>query len=138
MSKKVLLFGGIGCGLLLIACLAFVGIAFVLGMGGTQPAAEVGDKFLTALKDGNYAQAYKLCAPALQQKLGSVQALENLIENGKVQPVKWSFNSRSVNNDEAELEGTVTMKGNREGNVSLSLVNAGGEWQVIGFNLKEK
>lgn len=137
MNKKWIIFGGGGCGVLVLLCIAFAAIAAMVGVGATQPLADVGDKFMNALKDGNYSQAFSACAPELQQKLGNAAALKNLIENGKVQPVSWSYNSRQANNAEGLLEGTVTMKNNRQGTLRIELVQKSSDWQVIGFNLKE-
>ena len=137
MNKKWVVFGGVGCGVLVLLCIAFAAIAAMVGVGATQPLADAGDKFMNALKAGNYPQAFSTCAPELQQKLGNAGALKNLIENGQVQPVSWNYNSRQANNDEGLLEGTVTMKGNRQGTLRIELVQKGNNWQVIGFNLKE-
>ncbi|CAG0956950.1 hypothetical protein ANRL3_00617 [Anaerolineae bacterium] len=133
--KTILIIGGIG--VLLCVCLfvVIIGIAVVGGLGMTQPTADVGEKFMTALKTGDYDTAYGLCHPALQQKLGGASGLKRLVESGKAQPSKWNFSSRNVNNDEGTLEGTVTMAGG-EGTVKLELVKVGSDWKIVSFNLK--
>jgi len=138
MNKKVLLIIG---GVVLVLCLICAGIAavaFVLGFGLTQPAAAVGENFMTALKNGDYAGAYNLCSPALQKELGSPQGLETRIKNGRVQPTQWSLTSRNVSNDQGQLDGSVTFTGNREGTVLLVLAQVGNDWKIAGFQLKEK
>jgi hypothetical protein len=140
-NRKTLTYVAIGCGVVAVLCIcAFIAV-FALGLGGalalTQPAADTGEAFMTALKNGDYAGAYKLCAPSLQRELGSAQRLQQLIEGGRARPTQWAFTSRDVNNDRAALTGTVTMIGG-EGTVALSLINTGGEWKIVAFDLKAK
>jgi hypothetical protein len=140
-NKRTFLIIGGGCALVAVLCICVFVAIFVLGLGGglalTQPAADAGEAFMTALKDSNYAGAYALCTPDLQAKLVNAQGLQRLVENGKARPTVWSFSSRNVNNNQAELSGTVTMVG-AEGTVSLSLIQVGDAWKVNGFDLKPK
>ncbi|MBM3129545.1 MAG: hypothetical protein FJ009_13080 [Chloroflexi bacterium] len=138
MNKKVLLIiGGVALVFCLLCTILFV-VVFALGIGATQPAATAGENFMTALKNGDYNQAYGLCSPALQRELGNAGGLGTRIRNGKVEPTAWSFSSRNISNDTGELTGTVTFTGNREGTVRLVLAQVGGEWKISGFNLREK
>jgi len=137
MNKILLLVVGV----LLVLCLACVGVialAAVFGIGATQPIAEAGDEFMTALKNEDYTRAYSLCTPALQQELKNPQGLANIIRNGRVLPTRWSYSSRNVSGDQGELEGTVTFVGNREGTLELVLAQVGGTWKIAGFHLREK
>ncbi len=141
MNKKVL----IGCvvvavvvGVIALACVALGGTAILAGLGLTQPAATAGDAFMTALRDGDYDQAYSLCSPGLQKELGSAQDLQELIENGDAQPSQWSFTSRNISGDTGQLDGNVTLTGDRPGTVIIKLVKVGDAWKINGFNLKEK
>jgi hypothetical protein len=122
-------------------CCAVVAVGFTV-MGGlgifglTQPVADVGDKFMQSLKDGNYTAAHALMAPDLQRKIGTPQDLRRMVESGKAQPSKWTFTTRNIENDEGHLEGSVTMQGG-EGTVTVDLVKLGNDWRVIAFNLQE-
>ncbi len=138
MNRKVLIFGGIGCTALALLCIVVGAIAFLGGLAATQPSADVGEKFMAALRDADYTAAYNLMHPALQQKIGQVADLQQMIEGGNVQPTKWSFNSRSTSGDEGQLDGSVSFSGNRQGVVHLDLAKSGNDWKVIGFNLKEQ
>ncbi len=138
MNKKLLLIVG---GLLAVCVVGFIAVdaaGGALAIGGTQPAAKVGDSFMTALKSGDYAQAFGLCSPELQNKLQDAKGLQSMIEAGKAQPASWTFNSRNLSNGTAELAGDVTFAGGQTGNVSLVLGKSGSDWRVTGFNLKEK
>lgn len=131
--KKILI---ILAGLVLVACIGIIAVAAIGGLGFTQPAANTADAFMSALQQGNYAQAYALCAPALQQELGTADDLQTLIENAQVKPAKWTFNSREVSGNEGQVEGNVTFQDNRTGAVRITLQSSGNVWQVIGFDLK--
>jgi len=137
MNKKVILII-VGVGALLCVC-AIVGVVLFGGaiFATTQPAVDVGDKFMQALKDENYDAAFATFHPALQQKVGNAQGLKRLIENGKAHPTKWGFSSRNVNNDSASLEGTVSMTGG-EGVLSIELLKTADSWKITSFNLNAK
>lgn len=138
MNKKILL---IIAAVLLVLCLLCAGIgvvAFVLGMGATQPVVDVGDQFMNALKNEDYNGAYALCAPSLQQELRNPQGLANLIRNARVQPTQWSYASRNIANNQGQLDGSVTFVNNREGTLQLVLTQVGGTWKIAGFRLREK
>ncbi|MCL4394816.1 MAG: DUF4864 domain-containing protein [Chloroflexi bacterium] len=135
--KTVLIVVGVIIVLCLCAFIAIIGLGLAGGLGLTQPVADVGEKFMQSLKTGDYDTAYALCHPSLQEQFGSAQGLKQMVAEGQAQPVKWSFNSRNIENDQGHMEGTVTMKGG-EGTVTIDLVKAGSEWKVIGFDLKPK
>jgi hypothetical protein len=127
-------------GVALALCVGCVVIFGVIGFGAfnqTQPAATTGENFMTALKNGNYSSAYNMCGADLKNELGSVQGLENLITQGRVQPVSWNFSSRNTSGNQAQLDGSATFSGNRNGTVRIVLEKSGNDWQIIGFNLKE-
>jgi hypothetical protein len=141
-NKRLFMILGIGCAAIVVLCICVVVFMVLIGgttvfgvLGVTQPAADAGEAFMTALKNSDYAGAYALCAPDLQTKLVNAQGLQRLVEGGKARPTKWSFNSRNIDNGQAELTGTVTMVG-AEGTVSLSLIQVGDQWKIIAFNLK--
>ncbi len=139
--KTLLIIVAVVLGLCVCCAAVFIGIALTGGLtalGLTQPAADAGEAFMTALKNGNFDQAYGLCAPTLQRELGNARNLETRVKNAKVQPTAWSFSSRNVSGSEAQLDGSVTFVGNREGTVRLVLQQIGSEWKISGFNLREK
>jgi hypothetical protein len=90
---------------------------------------------MAALRDGKYSDAFAMCSPALQKQVGDVQGLTNMIENGKVKPVNWTFDKNSITNDTAISRGTVTYSDNRESTVELDFQLLGNDWKVTGFHL---
>jgi hypothetical protein len=61
----------------------------------TQPAGAVGDDFMGALQNSNYAQAYSLCTPDLQSELDSSENLEVILSQVDVQIASWDWSARS-------------------------------------------
>lgn len=100
------------------------------------PAVEVAGSFMTALKVGDYATAYDLSAPSLQEEFGSVEALEAWMEDVGVEPVDWIFLSRSVSDEETQLLGTATFVGDQRVSLEVVLFEIDGEWRVDGFHLE--
>ena len=136
-SKKILLIVGGGALACLCLCIVIAAVAFISGSALTQPAADVGEKFMQALKDANYDAAFATFHPALQKELGNAQGLRRATESGKARPSKWNFTSRNINNNDGTLEGTVTMVGG-EGTVTIELVKTGDAWKIIRFDLQAK
>ncbi len=118
----------------LVAAVLFGGTIFAAVSGLTAPAAEQADAFMQALQHSDYASAYSLCTPALQQELGSPDALRMMIENGQVQPKSWKFTTRNVENDVATLEGSFVSS--QAGRLKLELHKIGADWKVNMFNME--
>lgn len=138
MNKKTLIFLLLGGGALMVLCGCIAVIAISGAFGLTQPAADTGGDFMTALREGNFARAYGLCHPNLQAELGSAEGLAELIVSNRVEPVDWDFSSRDVSGDNAELSGSVTFSGDRQGALQLVMVKSGDSWSVAGFNFQEQ
>ena len=104
-----------------------------------QEFVKTGDAFMTALKDGNYEQAYSLFVPELQKEVGAASNLQTMIKSNNAQPEKWSFNSFNVatknQTQTATMSGNVTYKDGRKGAVTLEMVKVGQDWKMTKFNL---
>jgi len=99
----------------------------------------VGAEFMSKLKAGDWAGAYALCTPTLQNDLGSAAGLSKRITDGKVQPVSWTFadfGSVTSKSQEAQIDGTADFSGGRKGTLRLVLDRVGAGWQISGFSLK--
>jgi hypothetical protein len=143
-NRRLFLMVGLGCAALALVCIVIVGLLVVIGGGTvfgvlsvTQPAADAGESFMTALKNGNYADAYALCSPALQRSLVNTQGLQRMVQSGKAQPTQWSFNSRKIDSDVATLTGDATLTSGA-GTVRLTLVKVGDAWKIDAFSLNPK
>ncbi len=102
-----LIIGGIVLGLVLL-CGIGAALLFSTVINATQPMANGGEAFMTAIRDGDYNKAYSLCTPALQQELKSADDLKAAM--GAKQPTSWSFTSRAINNGQGTLSGTTQYK----------------------------
>ena len=131
--RIALIVGGVLLGSLLLCVILSVTL-FAGVFGLTQPAVDSGDKFMAALRDGNYDRAFELSTPSLQQEVGDAQALRGALASK--QPTKWSFTSRNIQNDLATLEGTTTYANNESGQVEMELRKVGNDWRVSFINLK--
>jgi hypothetical protein len=131
------LFAVLGClGLLIIGCIAVFGVTFFAANNLTQPMSTAGESFMTAVRDGNYPQAYALCTPALQQELGDIEEFTSTMQDNR--PTKWNFTSRQVNNNTGQLDGTATLQDGSAADVRLVLDQVGGAWKVSGINIQPK
>jgi hypothetical protein len=100
-----------------------------------QPAVRVANAFMTALKEAEYASAYRLCSPELQAEAGGVGDFQAWIKDFGLQPLDWSFPARSVTDDMVQLAGTATFPGEQERLLEIVLVQVNGEWRVSGFHV---
>ena len=141
-SNRNIILAIVGVVLVLCVCMCVI-IAGVLAVTGgsvlaifnaAKPMTDAGDKFMTALRDGNYDAAYKLMDTSLQRKYGSSAKLKQAIETDRLQPTAWSFHSTNINNDTVSLSGDATMKAGA-GSVSLDMRKVGETWLVTDFEL---
>lgn len=131
--KIALIVGGVLLGLLLLCGILFGSlIAGVFGI--TQPAVDSGEKFMAALRDGEYDRAFELSTPTLQQELGDSDTLRDALQSK--QPTAWTFTSRKIENDLATLGGTTTYANNEPGRVEMELRKVGNDWLVSFINLE--
>ena len=132
-KKIALIVGGVLLGSLLLCGILF-GSLFAGVMGLTQPAVDAGDKFMVALRDGDYDRAFELSTPSLQEEVGDPERLRDTLQSK--QPTKWSFTSRNIQNDLATLRGTTTYANNESGQVEMELRKVGNDWKVSFINLE--
>lgn len=132
-SRKRWLLWVLGLGLLGAVIAAFVTILLVVLGNLTQPVVTAGDAFMTALKTGNYTQAYALCTPELQKELGNVSGMTTMLESD--QPSQWSWTSRSIRNGVGLLDGSITYTDGKAGTVHLVLNQVGSDWKIVSFRM---
>jgi len=129
--------GRLGTGILIAVLLASLaifgaGLLFIL-MGGPDPLVEAGDRFMTALRDGNYAQAYRQTAPNLQRGLGSVEGLRAAVVGYR--PTDWRWAEPAIPDSEGFLEGAATFPVDPVGSAELRFRKIDGQWRVTEFEL---
>jgi hypothetical protein len=135
MRKIVLIVAGAVL-LLIVLCVVVLGGGIAAIFQATQPVADASERFMVALRDGNYQQAYDMCTPTLQAELNDASGLEEMLTTSNRKPSTWSFASRNINNDRGEVTGTATFADNTAGTVSIVLLKSGDDWKIDGFNLR--
>lgn len=112
----------------------FVGVLFYFVMSVTGPVVAGGDRFMTALKGGDFEQAYAASTPELQREMGSPERMSEHID--RFRPTEWSWSHRAIRNGIGELDGTVSFTGPggpTQGPARLELLQVDGEWRVSAF-----
>lgn len=122
---------------IVLGLVVFIGGIFGVVMFATSGVTDAGDKFLNALKARDYTTAWNLCTQEVHADIPTAKGLEELITGQQVEPVEWSYSSRSIENSEGELAGTATFANKKTGTLSLVLRKVEGEWMIRGFHLKE-
>ncbi len=121
------------CSCVILAFIFLGGLSFGTAFGLTAPATNQADSFMKALSNSDYTSAYDLCSPELMRDLVSAQHLEQVIEENHLRPKSWKFNSRNVENDQAQMKGTFVAS--QKGELEINLKKIDGIWKVTGFNL---
>ena len=136
MNKKlIIILGAVG-----FVCVACIAIIALIGGGAfflTKEVADASDVYLEAIKTGDYATAYDLSAPNVQEELGSVEGLETFFEQNNFAPESWNFNNRSVENDTGTLTGTVTLADGVVVDTEINMAKIDGDWFVTGIHFSE-
>lgn len=131
--SPLLIIGGIVLVLVLLCVAGFAALGGLV-LGATQPVANAGEAYMTALRDGDYSKAFDLSSTALQQEVGNAQGLQTGLSSK--QPARWSFTSRNVSNNQGNLSGTTTYKDGTSGTVDMVLTQVGNDWKVAGVSMK--
>jgi len=138
MNKKLIIIIVAAVGFVCVAC---IGLVALIGGGVfflTQPLADASDDYLEALKTGDYATAYDLSAPNVQEELGSAEGLQRFVVENNFIPESWNFNDRSVENDTGTLTGTVTLADGTVVNTEINMAKIDGDWLVTGIHFNER
>jgi ribosomal protein S27E len=113
------------------AFVALIATILLLTTGLTQPVVSAGDDFMTALKTGDFAHAYALCTPELQNELGSVSGMSTLVADNR--PAEWNWTSRSIRNGVGRVDGTFNDISGKPGTVQLVFRQVDNNWKVDSF-----
>ena len=116
-------------------------VALVLGITQVVRMATAGPEkvvhhFLAAVASGDYATAYgDFSAPLKEeQPLDAFTAVAR--QNATLLRVKeTTFNNRSIDNDGAELAGSVTLESGTRVPASFRLVEESGQWKLLGYHI---
>jgi hypothetical protein len=105
-----------------------------------EGAASTGEQFLQALADGDFATAYDLCTPELQQELGSTDQLAAMFGPSGLQIESWHYETQPMTLEDGRsgfaLVGDVTFSGGKTGTLSVVLVHVDEAFRVAGFSVE--
>lgn len=87
----------------------------------------MGNKFMSALSTQDNATSYAMLSPDIQAEVGYEAGWADWTSIRDFE--KWKFNSTSVENDTATLEGTAQLDG-EEYQVTLQFTNFNNEWKL--------
>lgn len=128
--KKALLIGCPLAALLGVAAIAgFVSLIFWLTGGATDAA----DRFLALAAEGKDHEAYLATAAAFQAQQDEPAFVRTMRQLGLDDYASASWPNRSIANNEATLEGSVTTKGGAVIPITMKLIEEQGEWKVLGL-----
>ncbi len=100
-----------------------------------EPSAAqiVGESFMAALRDADYATAYGLCGPDLQAEFDGAEGLGTWMQDNSIVPLAWTFESENVVDSMIQLLGTATFSGDMEAGFKVVVIEVDGEFLVAGF-----
>ena len=137
MNKTILIVIGV-IGLACVACIGFVVVVGGAVFFATQGIADASDEYLEAIKHGDYATAFELSAPNVQQELGSAEGMQQFVNETGFFVESWNFNNRSVENNTGTLTGTVTLQNGVVVNTEMNFQKFDGDWRVTGLNFNDQ
>jgi hypothetical protein len=100
----------------------------------TSELPKTAEKFFTAVKNKNMAQAYSYVSDSFKQKT-SQEALQNFLQNNgfdSYQDASW--NSRKVVNNTGQLVGHILTSSGKELPLTVDFIKSQNEWKIHAIN----
>jgi hypothetical protein len=123
--------------LAILIMLAVVGIPLGLAFYGTRDAAHTVEAQLTDIRKGDLASAYDRLSADYKSRIGP-EEFEFYVESHSIltEEAAVSFSSRSRQNNDVKLEGTLTSASGRQVPIVVLLVKEGGTWRITKISLE--
>lgn len=118
----------VGCAI--VAFVLFIGLIVGAVFWATGGIVDAADDFFAAAADGEYDQAHALTSQSFRAESTPAQIEHFLIANGLNEVTDTSWNSRSVNNSQGRIEGTLTTRSRGKVPVVVELVSENDEWRI--------
>lgn len=117
--------------LIVVAALAvLVGLVLGVVFYATSGATQAADEFFAAGREGDYVAAYNLTSAELRNDTNPSGVEEYLKANGLDRVTDTSWSSRSIQNNVANLEGSVTTEQGGTTPLKMRLVKEGESWRI--------
>ena len=132
-AKKGCVIVGIVGAVLLLCCGGGLGTFVFVLVQFTSGAVNAGDEFLAKLGNGQTSEAYQSASQTLRNAQTEAEFTAAVQQRGldKYQSSLWL--NRSVNNDTAELKGTVYNTDGQSQSMTMHLVKEDDVWKVVSF-----
>lgn len=118
----------VGCAI--VAFVLFIGLIVGAVFWATGGIVDAADDFFAAAAEGEYDQAHALTSQSFRAESTPAQLEHFLIAKGLNQVTDTSWNSRSINNSQGRIEGTLTTKSRGNIPVVVELVSENDEWRI--------
>ncbi|MCX2942102.1 hypothetical protein ORG37_03140 [Rahnella perminowiae] len=129
ISRKAIL-----CVVIPLIVVAFITLGTLLftSMSGVKDAARAE---IDLLRSGNITEAYQGSSSELQSRISNSD-FELVIQSNKYFDIKeYSFNSISIKNDQARLEGSVTYRDGSDREIAVLMTKENDQWKFTSIKL---
>ena len=119
--------------LVLVTAVALVLVFSLTACGALKDVSNMGDAFMTALKDGDHAASYQMLSEDIKAEIGGEAGWAEwaAIRNFD----SWKFNSNSIENDVATLVGNAKLDG-EDYVVTLIFDKIDEVWKITGISFE--
>jgi hypothetical protein len=133
MKKLVLIIGGVVL-ILFLACGGMIGGMVWWGLSITERAVEGATDFLALVGEGKTGEAYRACSTSFKTTMDE-EAFARLVKStGLKDYASASWSSRSVDNNQATVAGTVTTKRGGRIPITINLIWENEAWRVLALS----
>ena len=127
MKNKKIIWLVLGIGL--FACTAFIISLGIFSASRVQDATDVGDQYLAAVQDQDYAEAIRWAHPVSNM---TEEVLADFFSGMNI--TEWSFTSEQIDGATATLDGEIVINGGRRP-LQLFLYRAEEHWWVVSISI---
>lgn len=131
-KTNTLVIVGVTVGAIAAMLASAIGLIFYL----TQGQVKASDQFLARISEGRIHEAYQSTASVFRSGVSEEAFAEAINRSGLRGYASSSWHSRSRNNDQATLEGTITTRDGREIPLTMHLIKENDDWKIIGFEIR--
>lgn len=119
--------------MLMVLAAGLILLFSVTACGQLGDVSDMGKAFMSALSTGDNATSYQMLHPDIQQEVGGESGWAEWTAIRKFE--KWNFNSNSIENNTAQLEGTAELEGVTY-DVVLVFDKVNDVWLITGINFE--
>jgi len=124
-------------GKVVLIVLAVIAAIIVIAFSATSGLPKAADAFFTLIGQGQVEAAYRSTAQEFQAATSPEQFTGFLSASALDQYARGRWTSRSIENKQGKLEGTVTTRTGGEIPLTLEFVKENGEWKLLTLRKSE-